>query len=253
MRTLLFTLCGLLLSINTYALDLKPVGEKERQVVLKGLKSLLGNVDKVEVFQSELAGFVIIRLQGQGGERQVALMSADGKYLVNGSVINLDTRQAILAPIEYENTLQEVGKLEKENLVTFAAIGKPKASIWIFSDIDCGYCRKLHKEMGALNEGGITVHYISFPRSGPGTNSWKKGEAVWCSNNPQKAMNQAKQGGDFEQFGKRKKCNTSIFSQYEAGQKIGVNGTPAIVLPNGRVLPGYLPAPRLIEQVLQSL
>jgi thiol:disulfide interchange protein DsbC len=122
----------------------------------------------------------------------------------------------------------------------------PKYTVTVFTDVDCGYCRKLHSEMAKYNELGIRVRYVFFPRSGPDTESWAKADAVWCSADRNDALTRAKRG---EQITAANCGQTPVAKDYEMGQDFGVRGTPAIVLANGEMLPGYLPPALLIKRL----
>ena len=118
-----------------------------------------------------------------------------------------------------------------------------KHVITVFTDIDCGYCRKLHAEMDKYNEEGITVRYLMFPRAGVDSPSYKKAVTVWCSKDQLDAMTRAKNGENLPNL----TCDNPIQEEYELGQLIGVRGTPAIVMDDGGMLPGYVPAARLAK------
>lgn len=113
----------------------------------------------------------------------------------------------------------------------------------MFTDIDCPYCRKLHDEVPQLNEYGITVNYYAFPRSGPNTASFRKYESVWCADDQQAAMDAAKAGRKVADAS----CENPVREQFELGSRVGVTGTPAIVLEDGNMVRGYVPAQRLAE------
>jgi thiol:disulfide interchange protein DsbC len=118
----------------------------------------------------------------------------------------------------------------------------PKYTITVFTDIDCGYCRKLHAQIAEYNRLGIRVRYLFYPRSGPDTDSWHKAEAVWCSANRNEALTRAKNGEDI----KASKCPTAVVARdWELGHKLAVDGTPAIFLASGEMLPGYAPPTQL--------
>ena len=120
-----------------------------------------------------------------------------------------------------------------------------KYHLTVFTDIDCGYCRKLHDQIDGYNALGIGISYLFFPRSGINTPSFDKAVTVWCSDDQQSAMTNAKSGVNLES----KKCNNPIQEQYEAGKAAGVTGTPAMVLGNGKLLPGYLPPQALFDKL----
>jgi len=117
----------------------------------------------------------------------------------------------------------------------------------VFTDVDCAYCRKLHSEMAELNRLGVRVRYMSFPRSGPNTDSWKKAEVVWCSANRNEALTQAKLGAQLDMS---KACSVNpVAREYALGQSIGVRGTPAIVTESGEYISGYMPPRELLQQI----
>ena len=114
-------------------------------------------------------------------------------------------------------------------------------TITVFTDIDCGYCRKLHGQIEDYNERGFKVRYIFFPRSGPQTASWAKAENVWCAEDRNGALTDAKAGKSIEM----KSCDNPVDEHMELAAALGLRGTPFIVLESGQVQPGYVPAERL--------
>ncbi|MBU1192963.1 MAG: DsbC family protein [Gammaproteobacteria bacterium] len=171
---------------------------------------------------------------------QLFYVSEDGRYLIQGNLIDVAARSNLTEARQGELHKAAIDKLGAENMVVFAA-AKPKHTVTVFTDIDCGYCRKLHNEVKEANDLGITVRYLFFPRSGPNTDSYYKAETVWCSENRQQALTDAKAGKDLP----RKSCANPIDKHMQLVQAFGLQGTPAIVLEDGRVLPGYVPAKQL--------
>jgi len=174
---------------------------------------------------------------------QTIYTTADGQYLLTGDLLKIT--DSGIANISEETrarqrqmALQELGR---DGVISFPARGTEKVVINVFTDIDCPYCRKLHDEVPQLNGYGITVNYYAFPRSGPGTPSFRKYEAVWCAKDPQAAMSAAKSGQSVEPAS----CDNPVLEQYELGRRIGVTGTPAIVLEDGQMIRGYVPAETL--------
>lgn len=174
-----------------------------------------------------------------GGE--VLYVSADGNFMLHGSLYDL--RQGLVNVTEERRNglrLEALGGIAEDQMIVF---GPEDAAhtITVFTDIDCGYCRKLHSEMAQYNENGIRVRYLAFPRSGPGTESFKKAESVWCADDRQRALTAAKNGDAVE----ARECENPVLKEYELGREVGVSGTPALVLENGQLVPGYVPAARL--------
>jgi len=169
-------------------------------------------------------------------------ISDDGKYLLQGSLIDLDTRKDISEERRKGIRLDAINKVGIDNMIVFPA-EKERHTITVFTDLDCGYCRKLHKEIDQFNAEGITVRYLMFPRAGVGSPSYDKAVSVWCADDRRAALTHAKAGEEITP----RKCDNPVKDQYELGGQLGVTGTPALILDNGELLPGYVPAKRLAK------
>jgi thiol:disulfide interchange protein DsbC len=111
----------------------------------------------------------------------------------------------------------------------------------VFTDIDCGYCRKLHSQIKDYDRQGIQIRYLFYPRAGMDSESARKAEAVWCAKDRHQAMSDAKRGKSVSY----RRCDNPVREHYLLGQAVGVTGTPALVLENGELIPGYIPPNRL--------
>ncbi|MEJ2514331.1 MAG: thioredoxin fold domain-containing protein [Gammaproteobacteria bacterium] len=172
---------------------------------------------------------------------QVVYLTEDGRYLFRGAIQDLETGTNLTDARQATMRAELAGQLDESRMVVFSP-DKPKHTITVFTDIDCGYCRKLHQEMPALNDLGIKVRYAFYPRAGPGSESWAKAEAVWCSPDRNDALTRAKAGENVT----APDCgSTPVADQYRLGNNLGVTGTPAILTSDGQLLPGYVPAQRL--------
>jgi thiol:disulfide interchange protein DsbC len=121
-------------------------------------------------------------------------------------------------------------------------------TITMFTDIDCGYCRQFHREIDQVTALGIEVHYLSYPRTGPDTESWSKAEKVWCAADRNSALTDAKLGGHVPETA----CaDNPVAQHYELGRAVGVTGTPSIYAPDGTHIGGYLPPDQLLETLNQ--
>ena len=160
-----------------------------------------------------------------------------GHELTDTSLVNLAEagrtakRQALMAQVT------------AEEMVVFSPEGTTKASISVFTDVDCGYCQKLHLEVPKLNEMGIEVRYLAYPRAGVGSQSYQKIVSAWCSADRNTAITRLKARQTIPTL----TCSNPVASQLDLGREVGVTGTPAIVLEDGRLLPGYMPAEQLAE------
>lgn len=173
---------------------------------------------------------------------QILYISRDAKYVVSGNIINAETGQNLTMPQRDKVRAQAVDMLGEESFIVFAP-KKVKHTVTVFTDIDCSYCRKLHKEVEQYNKLGIKVRYAAYPRAGIASPSFKKAVAVWCAKDRKAAMTKAKNGQSVPD----KDCKNPVLAHYKMGEKIGVQGTPAIVLENGQMVPGYVPADRLFK------
>ena len=172
--------------------------------------------------------------------------SEDGRYILNGDLIDMTENQNLSQTARNKSVADAVNAMGEDSMINFGN-NTLKHTVTVFTDIDCGYCRKLHNEVKKYNKLGIRVRYMAYPRAGIGSSSFQKAEAVWCSNDKEKALTEAKNGVDV----KSKKCKSPVAAHYALGNKIGIRGTPAIVLEDGTVVPGYIPATRLSEALNQ--
>ena len=173
---------------------------------------------------------------------QIIYLFEDGRYLLNGDLIDLNKQ--INMSEEARNSIRKniLNKLNHSSMIIFTP--KVKIStISVFTDTECRYCVQFHEEIDKLLAAGVEVRYLGFPRTGIGSSSYNTLVSVWCAENPQLAMTNAKLGIDIE----NKKCETDIGSHIDIAQQIGVKGTPSIILQNGKMIPGYLPSEDLIE------
>jgi thiol:disulfide interchange protein DsbC len=166
----------------------------------------------------------------------------DGRYLLQGSLIDLQTRQDISEQRRKAFRLEAVNALGEKDMIIFPA-KNPRHTITVFTDLDCAYCRKLHKEIKNYNNLGITVRYLLYPRSGANTPSYYKAVTVWCNENRQDALTRAKAGQEL----KARDCPNPVNDIIALGEEVGLQGTPAIVLEDGEMVPGYVPADKLAQ------
>jgi len=171
----------------------------------------------------------------------ILYLSADGKYLLNGNIIELDTRRN-LTEVSKRTGRKNLLEATDYQPVVFKADDE-RYLVTVFTDIDCPYCAKLHNEMSAYNELGISIQYLMFPRAGPGTASFEKAVSMWCAEDNRQAMTDAKQRKPIESL----VCENPISQQYTLGQTIGVRGTPALITDTGEMIPGFVPPKKLFE------
>ncbi|AFU97901.1 DsbC family protein [Simiduia agarivorans] len=173
---------------------------------------------------------------------------AKGDMLVAGDLYSIKGQKLVNVR---ELELQKVRKpmlasLNKDDMIVFPAEGKQKGAIYIFTDVDCGYCRKLHQEVPALNKAGVEVRYLAYPRAGIASESYNKLAHAWCADDPNATLTRLKQG---QQVSGTVCSDNPIAAQYQLGAEMGVGGTPAIFLESGEMIPGYKPAPELLKML----
>lgn len=203
------------------------------------IKSLVPGAKIDSIAESQVPDFYQVVLQGQ-----VVYVSADGKFLLQGSVFDIDNKTDLTERARAEIRRTALAAVGPEQRIIFPA-KDPKYSITVFTDIDCGYCRKMHSEMAEYNKRGISVEYLFFPRAGIGSDSYDKAVSVWCADDRNAAMTRAKNGAEPE----RKTCDNPVAHDYELGQKIAVTGTPAVFTSGGMQLGGYLPPEQLLMRL----
>lgn len=217
-------------------------GAKDMATIKGALKSILPNgVDSI-------AESIVPGLYEVMDGAQIYYVSADGNYLLQGDMFDIKSRTNLTDDRRSIGRKKIVDTMSESDLIVYKP-EKTKYHITVFTDVDCGYCRKLHREMDAYLKEGIEVRYAAFPRSGPNTPSWNKAVAVWCDKDQQDAMTRAKNGSKL--VPPSPPCKNPVMDQYNAGRNLGVTGTPSLVFKSGKMVPGYVPAERL-KQILED-
>jgi thiol:disulfide interchange protein DsbC len=245
MRSLIF---ALLVVGSSFAVAEQATSTQEiPSAVTETLKSKLGADPKITTISpAPVAGLYEVVIGSD-----VLYISADGKHILSGNIFGFqatDEDKSKHKPVNLTDQRRSslrtkaLNDLKESEMVVFAPEKETKHTINVFTDVDCPYCVKFHNEVPALNEAGIKVRYLAFPRAGIGSGTYKTMQSIWCADDRQQAMTDAKASKKIEE----RECTNPIAKQYEFGQKIGITGTPAMVLSNGEKIPGYMPAARLI-------
>jgi len=239
LRTCLLTSAALALLAGPVLAD-----DAELQQVRTTVSGMFDGIDADDVFASEIDGWYTIR---KGAI--IAYISSDGRYLLQGDLIDLK---------ESENLSEKSRNGAREKMM--AAIGEDELIVYtpetvrhtisVFTDIDCTFCRRLHSQLDEYMDEGIEIRYFLYPRNGPTSESWVKAQNVWCADDRNEALTLAKLDKDFPMHD----CDSSaINSHYAIGQDVGLRGTPAIVLEDGTLFSGYMPAKQLSEAIASTL
>ena len=215
------------------------------QAIRQSLLGIQPEMPIEAIAESPMPGLYQVQLQG--GRQLYA--SADGQFVIQGYLFQFRDGQVanLTEQAQSRSVAREIDAIPAAEMVVFPA-KQPRTHITVFTDTDCGYCQKLHSEVPELNRLGVEVRYVAFPRQGLGSNAANTLTSVWCAKDRQAAMNKAKAGEKLAAAS----CETPIARQYQLGQVIGVQGTPAIILANGQMIPGYQPAAQLAEVALAA-
>lgn len=221
----------------------KPTPAAKGEAAVRAAIAKLAPQARIErIGPAPLPGYMEVVIGGQ-----LIYVSDDARYLIQGSVMDIPARKDLTEVSRAAIRRDVLKTLGPENRIVFAP-AKPKHTVTVFTDIDCGYCRKLHAEIGAYNAQGIAVEYLFFPRTGIGSESFAKAVAVWCAADRRAALTAAKAGDEPP----KKSCKNPITMEYAAGQKMGIDGTPAIITADGTQIGGYLP-PKLMRERLDAM
>jgi len=198
-----------------------------------------------EITATEISGLYAVR----DGSR-ILYLSADGRFLLHGELYDLSTGdpENLTEKSLKGMRKQLINSVPANEFITFKATNE-KYQINVFTDIDCGYCRKLHSEMDDYLAEGISINYLFFPRAGLNSDAYKKAVSVWCADDQNKAMTTAKMGNGVLE---NKTCKNPVKEHMALGDKIGVRGTPMMVTNEGNVFPGYVPAKQLAKALSEN-
>jgi thiol:disulfide interchange protein DsbC len=243
MRVTRFIATAAVVLASTFSLFAQ-ADEAADKAIRKTLESLNLELPVESIGSSPLNGLYEVKLKGG----RVLYASPDGQFVMQGYLFQIQDGKPVNLTEKTERLAisKTINGIPAGDMVVYPAIGETKSHITVFTDTTCPYCHKLHAEVPALNKMGIEVRYVAFPRQGLGSPGDEQLQAVWCSKDRRGAMDRMVDGKNIQ----APKCANPVTRQFEIGQSIGVNGTPAIVLADGQVIPGYQPAPQVAKLAL---
>lgn len=200
-------------------------------------------VKQEDVRPTPVAGIFEVR---RGAD--IVYMSGDGQYVFTGDLYNIPTHNNITEAHRRVLRQKLIDAIPESDMVIFSP-PQPKYTVTVFTDVDCAYCRELHRQIAEYNRLGVRVRYIFYPRTGPNTESWRKAEQVWCSTDRKSALTRAKLGQPLDA---KASCVTPVAREYELGKAIGLEGTPGIVASNGAMVGGYVPPQALVQELAEQ-
>lgn len=200
------------------------------------MERLVGPGNKVEVSKMD-NGWFEVRGGGSYG-----YIDPSTSYFIEGDLVNLRTGDNITDVARKTDRVAVLQALE-HNMITFAPKNAdPRYTLTVFTDTECGYCRKLHHEINQYLDAGITVKYVLYARGGLGSSAYRTAEKIWCSDDRKAALTAAKAGQPLGEVGR---CETPLAYHQVVGERLAIQGTPTGFLPDGEIIRGYMPAEKL--------
>lgn len=214
-------------------------GSKADQKVLNKLKDIRPDFQFGEVSKTEVKGIYKAKIVNG----PTIYITKDGKHFFAGDFFEVGDDELInLGELAFErDRVAALSELKTSDMIVFGP-EEAKAFVYVFTDVDCYYCQKLHQEVPALKELGVEIRYLAYPRAGVGSPSYRKIASAWCAEDPNISLTALKAG---EQIPDNVCENNPVAEQYMLGGQLGVSGTPALVTESGKLLPGYMPADKL--------
>jgi len=228
-----YLLCLGLVSSGSHA------DENVEATIAQGLQSLLPDAEITSITPSPIAKIYQVMIGPD-----VVYVTGDGRYVLKGDLLDLQERRNLSEEKRSIARIDILENISRQDLIEFAP-EKTEHAIYVFTDVDCTYCRRLHRDVPELNKNGVAVRYLAFPRSGFDSAAYRSMVAVWCSEDRQQALTDAKNGKTV----KSSQCDDPVKKQYQIGKNLGVRGTPAIYLEDGTELPGYMPPEKLVNLI----
>lgn len=217
---------------------IKPADPAKEAMVRAALKKIDPSLVPDRVGPAPMPGFQEAIVHGR-----VVYFSDDGRYMLQGLLFDIE-KQKDLTQIGLSGLRRdELAKVPVTDRIVFAPVGPRKHTVTVFTDIECGFCRKMHSEMADYNKLGIAIEYLAFPRAGLTSADALAMESVWCSADRRQALTDAKSGVAVPP----KRCTNPVAAQYKLGQRIGLEGTPMAINVDGIALPGYLPPAKMLQ------
>jgi thiol:disulfide interchange protein DsbC len=242
---------GLLLVLSALsAITASAQTEKEQEDMDRILSVLTTNQPEMmiqTVSPSPVPGMYVVTVMGM----QTIFVTEDGKYYIAGDLFEALPSGVLVdtgAGMKNDLRIQLISQVDESEMIVYPAEGESLATLHVFTDLDCPYCRQFHGDIEELNENGITVRYLAFPRQGLEGDTYTKMVSTWCSETPNLYLTTAKRGADIPEM----TCDNPVAKHYTLGHQMGIQGTPALLLETGELLNGYVPAESLIPAMLEQ-
>ena len=213
--------------------------EPSEEMLTKNLQAILPDVEARQVNKTPIDNLYEVIIGPD-----VIYMTEDARFIFKGDLIDVEKKQNLSENARRKSRADHLKALSDEEYIEFSAKDSQDV-IYVFTDVDCGYCRKLHRDVGTLNDNKVSVRYLAYPRHGLDSSTYQQMSNIWCAKDRPQSLTDAKNGLLIAAAN----CENPVASQYVLGQEMGVRGTPAIFLEDGTSLPGYLPPDKLIRSL----
>jgi thiol:disulfide interchange protein DsbC len=218
------------------------VAEQAPAPVLAALDKLVPGIPPDRVEASPLPGLYEVSYGAT-----VVYVSADGRFLIQGDLVEIASRTNYTRLAQREHRRDRMARVSEADTIAFGP-ADAKYTVDVFTDIDCPYCVRLHRQMAEYNRLGVRIRYLAFPRAGIPSPSYDKYVSAWCSDDQQSAMSDAKNGRSVP----KKECDNPVEKQFALGRAVGVRGTPSLILENGEMIPGYVSPAELLRALEEN-
>lgn len=218
--------------------------EKAKQAITAALQAAKPGITVSSVEPSVIPGLYKTTI----GDGPQVYSTADGKFFVAGEVFEVSPGKIVNLTDQERNVdrAKVVAGIDKKDTIVFAPKGEVKKVMYVFTDVDCGYCQLLHSKVGEYNDLGIEVRYLAYPRAGINSKSYNKIASAWCAKDPNDALTKLK---NRQEIPENVCADNPVAEQFELGRKIGLSGTPALVFEDGQLIGGYVEPARLLEML----
>jgi len=223
------------LTIMLLAFSLVAVAADNYSAIEERIRAMAPTAQSIAISETPIEGILQVQIDGD-----IIYASADGKYMIQGRIIDLDTREDLTESSKAVLRQEILANIDPAGQISFSP-ADPVYELTVFTDIDCGYCRKLHAQVDEYNKQGIAINYMAFPRAGIVSRSFEKAVSVWCADDPHTALTEAKLGSEPDPV----QCDNPVAEHYQLGKDLGVTGTPALLTSSGQLIPGYVPPDQL--------
>ncbi len=214
------------------------VDDDFRAQVEERVQQLISSAERIDITASPVDGLFEVTVDGR-----VLYITDDARHVFAGNLMDMEERRNLTEAAEDRARAATIETMDEENMIVFRA-PEERHVVTVFTDTECPYCRRMHQQMDAYHERGITIRYLAFPREGQGSRGWNNLAAIWCADDPNAAMDRGMNGGS---IGSERCDDNPVEEHFNLAGAMGVRGTPSIITEGGTMLPGFVPPSNLLE------